>query len=69
MHGQSNPLWTRVRQFLREEDGPTTVEYAIMLAVIILSCIGAVLQTGDVQEALFFDTADAVEQAVSSATN
>lgn len=28
--------------FHREEDGPTAVEYAVMLALIIVVCIGSV---------------------------
>jgi len=29
----------RVSEFLRREDGPTAVEYAVMLALIIVVCI------------------------------
>jgi pilus assembly protein Flp/PilA len=28
-----------VRQFLSSEDGPTAVEYAVMLALILVACI------------------------------
>jgi len=31
-----------VREFLKREDGPTTVEYAVMLALIIAVCAAAV---------------------------
>jgi len=31
-----------VLRFVRREDGPTAVEYAIMLALIILVCIAAI---------------------------
>ncbi|HEX5270913.1 MAG TPA: Flp family type IVb pilin [Gemmataceae bacterium] len=31
-----------VRDFLRREDGPTAVEYAVMLALIIVVCITSV---------------------------
>ena len=31
-----------IKKFLREEDGPTAVEYAVMLALIVAVCIGAV---------------------------
>jgi pilus assembly protein Flp/PilA len=31
-----------LRQFLREEDGPTAVEYAVMLALIVAVCIASV---------------------------
>ena len=29
-------------KLLREEDGPTAVEYAVMLALIVAVCLGAV---------------------------
>jgi pilus assembly protein Flp/PilA len=29
-------------QFLSEEDGPTAVEYAVMLALIVVVCISAI---------------------------
>ena len=32
--------------FLKKEDGPTAVEYAVMLALIIVVCIGAVRVLG-----------------------
>lgn len=32
-----------VKDFLYRDDGPTAVEYAVLLALIVLSCIGAVL--------------------------
>jgi pilus assembly protein Flp/PilA len=33
-------------RFLREEDGPTAVEYAVMLALIIVVCIAAITTLG-----------------------
>jgi len=33
-------------EFLKREDGPTAVEYAVMLALIIVVCIGAVTTLG-----------------------
>jgi pilus assembly protein Flp/PilA len=32
--------------FLRDEDGPTAVEYAVMLALIIIVCIAAITNLG-----------------------
>jgi pilus assembly protein Flp/PilA len=32
--------------FLRDEDGPTAVEYAVMLALIIMVCITAITALG-----------------------
>jgi pilus assembly protein Flp/PilA len=39
-------LFATVRRFLREEDGPTAVEYAVMLALIIVVCIAAITTLG-----------------------
>jgi len=36
----------RIEQFLREEEGPTAVEYAVMLAYIIIVCIAIVTSLG-----------------------
>jgi pilus assembly protein Flp/PilA len=32
--------------FLKNEDGPTSVEYAVMLALIVVTCVSAVTTLG-----------------------
>lgn len=39
-------LICRCARFLNREDGPTAVEYAVMLALIMVVCISAVTQLG-----------------------
>jgi pilus assembly protein Flp/PilA len=39
-------LVERVKNFLAREDGPTAVEYAVMLALIIVVCITAITALG-----------------------
>ena len=39
-------LMTRVERFLVSEDGPTAVEYAVMLALILVACIAIVTTLG-----------------------
>jgi pilus assembly protein Flp/PilA len=36
----------RLLRFLQREDGPTAVEYAVMLALILVTCISAVTTLG-----------------------
>jgi pilus assembly protein Flp/PilA len=36
----------QVASFLKREDGPTAVEYAVMLALIIVVCIAAITALG-----------------------
>jgi len=41
-------LLLNVKNFILSEDGPTAVEYAVMLALIIVVCIGAVTTIGQI---------------------
>lgn len=40
-------LTRRLVEFLKQEDGPTAVEYAVMLALIIVVCIAAITTLGE----------------------
>ncbi|MBW3542198.1 MAG: Flp family type IVb pilin [Planctomycetes bacterium] len=35
-----------VKRFLKSEDGPTAVEYAVMLALIVIVCLAAIQAVG-----------------------
>jgi len=35
-----------IKQFLKSEDGPTAVEYAVMLALIVVVCLTAIKAVG-----------------------
>ncbi|MAV38109.1 MAG: Flp family type IVb pilin [Planctomycetaceae bacterium] len=37
----------KVRRFVVSEDGPTAVEYAVMLALIIVVCLAAITTVGE----------------------
>jgi pilus assembly protein Flp/PilA len=39
-------LAQKVQQFLVSEDGPTAVEYAVMLALIVIVCLTAITAVG-----------------------
>jgi len=39
-------LMMPIVQFLKAEDGPTAVEYAVMLALIVVVCIVAITSLG-----------------------
>ena len=40
-------------RFLKQEEGPTAVEYAVMLALIIVVCIAAITTLGNNANATF----------------
>ena len=42
-------------RFLSDTDGPTAVEYAVMLALIVVVCIGAITTIGTNANAVFTD--------------
>ena len=46
------------RRFLASEDGPTAVEYAIMLSLIVMVCIAAIQAVGTNASAKFQLAAD-----------
>jgi len=41
-----NNVISRVQRFLVSEDGPTAVEYAVMLALIVVACVTIVKSLG-----------------------
>ncbi len=41
-----NEFLKKMRHFLAAEDGPTAVEYAVMLALIVVVCLGVVKTIG-----------------------
>jgi pilus assembly protein Flp/PilA len=45
-------------EFLRSEDGPTAVEYAVMLALIIVVCLAAISAVGSNANAIFNEVAN-----------
>jgi len=46
--------------FLKEEDGPTAVEYAVMLALIVVVCLTAITAVGTAASAKFQQVATAI---------
>lgn len=48
-----NSLFRTARRFLRSDDGPTAVEYAVMIAVIAVAVIGALSSFGVHMDAIY----------------
>ncbi len=46
-------LLYRAKDFLKSEDGPTATEYAVMLALIIIVCIGTITTLGQSVKTVF----------------
>ena len=55
--------------FLKKEDGPTAVEYAVMLALIIVVCIAAVTTLGSNANSTFSLVGSAIKPTAGGAAS
>ena len=53
-------LALKMRQFLASEDGPTAVEYAVMLALIVIVCLTAIQTVGTNAKTTFTNVAASI---------
>ena len=58
-------LSPKIWRFLVSEDGPTTVEYAVILALIVAVCIGAIQTMAVATRDSFDSSANAIDGAFS----
>ena len=52
--------------FLAEEEGTTSVEYAVMLAMILLALIGSVFLLSEVTQQSFNESAEAISNSFAN---
>lgn len=55
-----------IREFLYRDDGPTAVEYAVLVALIVIACMGAVLSMANATADSFDDSAAQLAGAFGS---
>ena len=60
------PAMQKIIRFLRSEDGPTAVEYGVMLALIFLVCIAAITLVGQQTSSSFTSSNNAIGNALGS---
>lgn len=56
-------LALKVQRFLASEDGPTAVEYAVMLALIVIVCLTAIQAIGTNANTTFNSISNAINNA------
>jgi pilus assembly protein Flp/PilA len=56
----------KVADFLKREDGPTAVEYAVMLALIVVVCITAITALGTNANKTFTNVSGAIGSTTGS---
>ena len=60
-----NRLLRKLVRFVAKEDGPTAVEYAVMLALIIVVCLVAITQLGSQANDTFSNVGNKLKSAAS----
>jgi pilus assembly protein Flp/PilA len=58
-------LALKVQRFLKSEDGPTAVEYAVMLALIVIVCLTAISSIGTNASTTFGNVANSIKGSSS----
>jgi pilus assembly protein Flp/PilA len=59
-----NELVKRALRFIRSEDGPTAVEYAVMLALILLVAVASIALFGEATNSCFEYSRDEINKVV-----
>lgn len=55
--------------FLKKEDGPTAVEYAVMLALIVVVCIAAITTLGSNANSTFSFVGSSIQPPSSTSSS
>jgi len=59
--------WVKsVRRLFEDENGPTTVEYAVLLALIVAVCVGSVQALSSATGESFNASSNAISTAIGS---
>ena len=61
-----NELSNRLVRFLWDEDGPTTVEYAMMILLVLLAVLTAINWLGQATANSLQSSNDSIERAVNA---
>lgn len=57
-------FWRALKSFARDEAGPTSVEYALMVALIILALYGSIQYFGGANDGLWANSNQQLENKV-----
>ncbi len=61
-------FFSKIQKFMKSEDGPTAVEYAVMLALIVIVCLAAIQAVGQQANSTFTNINTSLTKANSNAT-
>jgi len=61
-----NHLSQKLIRFLLDEEGPTAVEYAMIVMLIFLGCLTAITAIGQITAGSFEESCDSINRAIES---
>jgi len=59
-------MFSKLQRFLRDESGPTAVEYAVMLSLIVVVCLVSIRQMANATADSFDTSANEIASAFGS---
>ena len=59
-----NSFVRKIARFLADEDGPTAVEYATMMLLILLACLTTISLVGQSASTSFQESNDSIQDAI-----
>lgn len=59
-------LLVTLRNFFRQEDGPTAVEYAVMISLILVVCMAGIRSFGNAASSSFSRTSNSLNAATKA---
>ena len=59
-------MFNQLFRFGRDEDGPTAVEYAVLLALILIAVISAINALGDTSSGIWASDSTKITTAIGS---
>jgi pilus assembly protein Flp/PilA len=62
-------MFLKIRTFLSDDNGPTAVEYAVMLVLIIAVVLGSVIVLGEAAEDSFHNSAQILKTSLDAVLN
>ena len=54
----------KIRRFMAEEDGPTAIEYMVMISIIVIACLVAINTIGSITSDSFDTSAQSISDAL-----
>lgn len=58
-------MWKSIQRLLVDEGGPTSVEYAVMLALILVVCFASVVLVGNTNTGTWANNATRIRSGIS----